>query len=112
MHQLDLKYPTCPIRNVLSRFSDKWSLLILCTLEASGTIRYKKLNEAIPDISQKVLSGTLKRLEEDKLIVRKAYAEVPPRVEYSLTDMGKGIMPAVQMMISWAQEHFEEIVSD
>jgi len=70
------------------------------------------LNEAIPKISQKVLSGTLKRLEEVKLIARKAYAEVPPRVEYSLTEMGKGIMPAVQMIISWAQEHFEEIVSD
>ncbi len=109
MRQLDLKYPTCPIRNVLSRFSDKWSLLILCSLEASGTMRYKELNNNIPDISQKVLSGTLKRLEEDKLIVRKAYAEVPPRVEYSLTNMAREIMPAVQIMIGWAQTHFEEI---
>jgi len=112
MRQLDLKYPTCPIRNILSRFSDKWSLLILISLETGGIMRYKHLNDAIPDISQKVLSGTLKRLEEDKLIIRKAYAEVPPRVEYSLTKMGKDIMPAVQMMISWAQEHYEEIVSD
>ena len=109
MRKLDLKYPTCPIRNVLSRFSDKWSLLILCSLEASGTMRYKELNNNIPDISQKVLSGTLKRLEEDKLIVRKAYAEVPPRVEYSLTNMAREIMPAVQIMIGWAQTHFEEI---
>lgn len=112
MRQLDLKYPTCPIRNVLSRFSDKWSLLILCSLEAQGTMRYKELNKGIPDISQKVLSGTLKRLEEDKLIVRKAYAEVPPRVEYTLSEMAKGIMPAVQMMIGWAQEHFEEITTE
>jgi len=110
MRQLDLKYPTCPIRNILSRFSDKWSLLILCSLEAGGTMRYRQLNSSIPDISQKVLSSTLKRLEEDKLIARKAYAEVPPRVEYSLTRMGKDILPAVQMMISWAQEHFDEIV--
>ena len=83
----------------------------MISLQAGGTMRYKHLNKAIPDISQKVLSGTLKRLEEDKLIVRIAYAEVPPRVEYSLTKMGKGILPAVQLMISWAQENFEEIVN-
>lgn len=112
MRQIDLKYPTCPIRNILSRFSDKWSLLILCSLEANGTLRYKELNKAIPDISQKVLAGTLRRLEEDKLIVRKAYAEVPPRVEYSLTKMGKDVLPAVQMMINWAQEHFDEIIHE
>jgi Predicted transcriptional regulators len=110
MRQLDLKYPTCPIRNILSRFSDKWSLLILCSLEACETMRYKDLNKNIPDISQKVLSGTLKRLVEDRLIVRKVYAEVPPRVEYSLTDMAREIMPAIQIMIGWAQQHFDEIV--
>jgi len=85
--------------------------LIFISHEAGGTLRYKYLNEAIPDISQKVLFGTLKRLEEDKLIVRKAYAEVPPRVEYSLTEMGKDILPAVQLMIRWAQENFEEKVN-
>ena len=79
----------------------------MITLEVVGTMRYKHLNDAIPDISQKVLSGALKPLEEDKLIVRKAYAEVPPRVEYTLTKMGLDILPAVHMMIRWAQEHFE-----
>lgn len=109
MRKLDLNYPTCPIRNVLSRISDKWSLLILCTLEINGTMRYKELMSAIPDISQKMLSSTLKRLEEDHLLTRKMYAEIPPRVEYTLTEMGRELIPSVQLMINWAQVHFEDI---
>ncbi|HAM97752.1 MAG TPA: transcriptional regulator [Marinilabiliales bacterium] len=109
MRELDLQYPTCPIRNVLSRISDKWSLLILCSLQAGEVMRYKDLKLAIPDISQKVFSSTLKRLEEDHLITRTMYKEIPPRVEYSLTDMGKELMPAVQLMIQWAQVHFDDI---
>lgn len=108
MKELDLQYPTCPIRNVLSRFSDKWSLLVLCTL-SDKTMRYGEIKKAIPDISQKMLTNALKNLEEYHLIKRKAYAEIPPRVEYSITDMGKSLMPAVQIMINWAQEHFDEI---
>ena len=72
-------------------------------------MRYKELNAAIPDISQKMLSVTLKRLEADKLINRKMYGEIPPRVEYSLTQTGKELMPAVNMMVEWALAHFEEI---
>lgn len=110
MKELDLRYPACPIRNVLSRFSDKWSLLILLNLQGREKMRYKELMVSVPDISQKMLSGTLKRLEEDHLISRKAYAEIPPRVEYSLTDLGKSLMPALQLMIEWAQNHFEEVI--
>lgn len=109
MRKLDPLYPTCPIRNIITRMSDKWSLLLLSTLNQNGIMRYKELNAAIPDISQKMLSSTLKRLEEDKLINRKMYAEIPPRVEYSLTKTGKEFMPAVNMMVNWALEHFEEI---
>jgi len=109
MKELDLNFPTCPIRNVLSRFSDKWSLLIMVSLQANDKMRYKDLMKSIPDISHKMLTNCLRKLEEDHLLVRKAYAEIPPRVEYSLTKMGKSIMPAIQMMIEWAQMHFEEI---
>lgn len=109
MKELDLRYPTCPIRNVLSRISDKWSLLILCSLHENKIMRYKDLKNAIPDISQKVLSSTLKRLKEDHLISRRMYKEIPPRVEYSLTETGKSLMPTIQMMINWAQTHFEDI---
>ncbi|WP_297098877.1 helix-turn-helix domain-containing protein [Draconibacterium sp.] len=111
MRKLDPLYPTCPIRNVINRMSDKWSLLILGTLNQNGIMRYKELNKSIPDISQKMLSSTLKRLEEDKLINRKMYAEIPPRVEYSLTKTGKEFMPAVDMMVSWALKNFDVIVS-
>ena len=111
MKELDLRYPSCPIRNVLSRFSDKWSLLILLNLQGREKMRYKEILVSVPDISQKMLSGTLRRLEEDHLISRKAYAEIPPRVEYSLTEMGKSLMPALQLMIEWAQTHFEEVTA-
>lgn len=109
MKEIDLQYPTCPIRNVLSRFSDKWSLLILSVLYPDKTLRYGEIKNAIPDISQKMLTNTLKNLEEYHLIQREAYAEIPPRVEYSMTETGKSLMPAVQIMIKWAQEHFEGI---
>ena len=109
MKKLDLKYPTCPIRNVLGRMSDKWSLLVLYTLSTNTKMRYKDLMSAIPDISQKMLTSTLKHLEEENLLIREAYAEIHPRVEYSLTEMGKSFMPAVQMMIDWALEHFDEV---
>jgi len=72
-------------------------------------MRYKELLKALPDISQKMLSSTLKRLDEDHLILREAYAEIPPRVEYSLTEMGKSLMPVIYMMIGWSQEHFDEV---
>ena len=111
MKELDLQYPTCPIRNVLSRMSDKWSLLILINLKKSEVLRYKDLQKAIPDISQKMLSTSLKKLEEDHLINRKMYPEIPPRVEYSLTEIGMELMPAVQMMIDWALENFDEVTS-
>jgi DNA-binding HxlR family transcriptional regulator len=109
MRELNLQYPTCPIRNILSRMSDKWSLLIFRMLQKNEVMRYKDLMKAIPDISQKMLSVTLKHLEEDHLISRKVYPEIPPRVEYRLTETGKSLMPALQMMIDWAQTHFEEI---
>ena len=81
-------YPGCPIRNILSRFCDKWSLLVLHTLHCSGEapLRFKELQRRIPDISQKMLTVTLRTLEEDGYVKRTVYAEVPPRVEYRLTD--------------------------
>lgn len=109
MEQLDLQYPRCPIRNVLSRFSDKWSLLILCALAEGKPMRYGEIGSQIPDISQKMLTVTLKNLEQYNLINRQAYAEIPPRVEYSITDAGKSLLPALQTLIDWAQDHFDEV---
>jgi DNA-binding HxlR family transcriptional regulator len=109
MKELDLKFPTCPIRNVLGRFADKWSLLILCNLQANDKMRYTEIRNSIPDISQKMLTTSLKHLEKDHLIKRKAYAEIPPRVEYALTELGISLMPIIGNMIEWAQVHFEEV---
>lgn len=109
MKLLDLQFPTCPVRNVLGRFADKWSLLILYNLQAQGKMRYTEIGKAIPDISQKMLTCTLRQLEQEHLLKRKAYAEIPPRVEYSLTELGLSLMPIISQMIEWAQVHFEEV---
>ena len=82
-------FPDCPIRNILARISDKWSLLVIYTLDKTGKekMRFKELQREIPDISQKMLTVTLRTLEEDGYLTRTVYPEVPPRVEYKLTPL-------------------------
>lgn len=99
----------CPIRNVIARFSGKWSMLILCVLAENESTRFNAIGKAIPDISPKVLTDTLKNLEADGLVARKLYAEVPPRVEYSLTDLGRSLMPVLEQLISWAISNFNNV---
>lgn len=106
----DALYPNCPIRNVLSRVGDKWSMLVLFTLESNYTQRFKELQRNIPDISQKMLTATLKMLEADGLIRREVFPEVPPRVEYSLTKKGKSLLPLIDNLLSWASENMEDII--
>ena len=83
----------CPIRDILSRLSSKWAMLILITLDANEVMRFNDLQKSIGDISQRMLSVTLRTLEADGLIGRKAYPEIPPRVEYSLTPRGLSLIP-------------------
>ncbi len=104
-------YPDCPVRNVLSRVGDKWSMLVLFTLEGQPSIRFKELQRSIPDISQKILTATLKMLEADGLINREAFSEVPPRVEYSLTEKGKSLLPLIDALLSWATDNMEDIIA-
>lgn len=106
----DALYPDCPIRNVLSRVGDKWSMLVLFTLENNDCQRFKELQRNIPDISQKMLTATLKTLEGDGLILREAFPEIPPRVEYSLTQKGQSLLPLINNLISWASENMEDII--
>ena len=106
----DALYPNCPIRNVLSRVGDKWSMLVLFTLESNDTQRFKELQRNIPDISQKMLTATLKMLEADGLIRREVFPEVPPRVEYSLTKKGRSLLPLIDNLHSWASENMEDII--
>ena len=106
-------YLACPIRQVISRFGDKWSMLVLYTLHASevGVLRFSELHHNMADCSQKMLSATLKNLEQNNLIHREVYTVVPPRVEYSLTDTGKSLMPAANSLIDWAKLHFDDVVT-
>ncbi len=99
----------CPIRNILDRFGDKWSILILLILSEEGTLRFNQLHKIIGSISQKVLSTTLKKLEADNLVIRKIYPEVPPRVEYSLSSISVTLIPHLKNLEEWADEHFNEI---
>lgn len=101
----------CPIRNVVARFGDKWSLLVLLVINSNGTVRFNGLGRQIPDISTRVLSSTLKTLEADGLIDRKVYAQVPPKVEYSLTDTGRSLIPLIMQLTEWAQQNMTKIMT-
>ena len=113
MADIKAAYLACPIRQVISRFGDKWSLLVLYTINESenGVMRFNELRCHMSDCSQKMLSQTLKSLEQSNLIHREVYPEVPPRVEYSLTDTGKSLRPSVTGLIAWAKEHFDDVVN-
>ena len=114
MADIKAEYLACPIRNVISRFGDKWSMLVLFMLNRSetGILRFNEIRRLMTDCSQKMLSQTLKNLEQSHLVNRKVYPEVPPRVEYSLTETGKSLMPAILALIDWGKEHFNEVVTD
>ena len=108
----DALFPDCPIRNILARVGDKWSLLVLYNLQHRELVRFKELQRMIPDISQKSLTQTLRTLEEDGFVHREVFAEVPPRVEYNLTPRAYSFLPLVENMIRWAKENMEEIIAD
>lgn len=104
--------PDCPIRNVISHLTDKWSLLVLYTLEQKEVLRFKDLWREIPDISQKMLTSTLRKLEDDGIVSREVFTEVPPRVEYRLSERGQSLMPHLDALISWGLEHQNSILKD
>ncbi|WP_076378456.1 winged helix-turn-helix transcriptional regulator [Filimonas lacunae] len=99
----------CPVRDIMDRVSDKWSLLILVVLDEYGTLRFHQISNLLSAISQKVLTSTLKTLEADGLIARQVYPEVPPRVEYSITAIGSSLIPAVKALTDWAEVHMPAI---
>lgn len=105
--------PGCPIRNILARISDKWSLLAIYTLDKENrAVRFKELQREIPDISQKMLTVTLRTLEEDGYVTRTIYPEVPPRVEYALTERARTLLPHINALIGWALENMNAIMKD
>ena len=102
----------CPIRDILSRLSSKWAMLILITLDANEVMRFNDLQKSIGDISQRMLSVTLRTLEADGLIGRKAYPEIPPRVEYRLTPRGLSLIPDLEGLVVWALDNMPQIMNE
>jgi DNA-binding HxlR family transcriptional regulator len=105
----DFDMADCGIRNLLDRVGDKWSLMIMDILGSEGTLRFSELDHKIESISQKMLTVTLKSLETDGLISRKVYAQVPPKVEYTLTELGSTLLPSITMLKNWAVESMPAI---
>lgn len=99
---------TCPIRNVVSQIGDKWSMLILFAL-VDGADRFNALKNRIVGISQRMLTQTLRELERDGYVLRTVYPEVPARVEYELTDMGKELVKPLYQLVSWADTNQNKI---
>ena len=99
-----LNLPTCPVETTLTLISDKWKVLILRDL-LTGTKRFGELRKSIGTVSQKVLTSQLRQMEESGLLTRKVYAEVPPRVEYTLTDLGYSLRPIMDAMWAWGENY-------
>lgn len=99
----------CPIRDVLDRIGDQWSLLILEALGREPVMRFNGLGREVSGISRQMLSRTLKRLEQDGLVGRTVYAEVPPRVEYALTALGHSFLQPMRALVNWADGHHDQI---
>lgn len=98
----------CPIRNVVAQIGDKWSILILFAL-VDGPDRFNALRSRIEGISQRMLTQTLRDLERDGFVLRTVYPQVPVKVEYELTELGKGLSGSVWQLVSWADDHHGEI---
>lgn len=96
--------PACPVETTLTLIGDKWKVLILRDL-LTGTKRFGELKKSIGSVSQKVLTAQLRSMEDSGLVNRKVYAEVPPRVEYSLTDLGQSLRPILDAMQNWGEDY-------
>ncbi len=96
--------PACPVETTLTLIGDKWKVLILRDL-LTGTKRFGELKKSIGNVSQKVLTAQLRAMENSGLLTRKVYAEVPPKVEYTLTELGESLKPILDSMWNWGEEY-------
>lgn len=108
--RINLKEINCEKELTLAVIGGKWKLIILWHLGLEGTKRFSELRKLIPGITQKMLTNQLRELEEDKLVMRKVYPEVPPRVEYSMTEYGESLMPVLRSMYDWGKKYGEKVV--
>lgn len=100
---------SCPVRNVIDRLGDKWTVLVLMLLEEAEVLRFNEIFGYIQTISQKMLSVTLKSLEADGLVKRTVYPQIPPKVEYELTERGRSLLPHLHQLVGWANSNMAEI---
>ncbi|WP_075316755.1 winged helix-turn-helix transcriptional regulator [Bacteroides togonis] len=110
----DAMFPGCPVRNILARLCDKWTLLVIYILDRSGkeNMRFMELKQQMPDITQRMLTMTLRTLEEDGYVTRTIFSEIPPRVEYALTARAKSLKPILDSLLQWSVDHMDDIMSD
>ena len=101
--------PACPVETTLSLISDRWKVFIIRDL-LEGTKRFGELKKSVGNISQKVLTANLRSMEESGLLTRKVYAEVPPRVEYTLTETGYSLKPILDAMVDWGTKYKAQIM--
>lgn len=101
---------TCPVRNVLDRLSDKWTTLVILTLGENGTMRFNEIRKNIGDVSEKMLTVSLRKLEADGLISRKVFPVIPPKVEYQLTELGYDFLPLIHKISDWAYQNMDQII--
>ena len=110
-HDLNLSVETCPITDILSAASDKWSILIILFLGGNEVLRFGELKNIVKGISSKILTERLKRLERDGYLIRKLFAEVPVRVEYKLSKFGLSYLEKLLVISAWAQDEMNIILS-
>jgi DNA-binding HxlR family transcriptional regulator len=96
----------CSVEAAVNEIGGKWKSLVLCSLK-DGKLRFSEINNKLPDISQRMLTKTLRELEKDRLVNRKVYPEVPPKVEYSLTSKGESVMPILDSLCEWGKKYCE-----
>ncbi|MZK51404.1 winged helix-turn-helix transcriptional regulator [Clostridium beijerinckii] len=105
MKSFESKYNSCPMYYTISTIEGKWKWIILWEIYQSEIIRYNKLKYTLEPIAHKTLSNQLKELESSNLIHREQYNEIPPKVEYSLTEEGKTVIPILKLMYQWGEKH-------
>ena len=112
-HAADLdEFPACPVETTLLLIGNKWQVLILRDLILNGTMRFKELQRSIGKVSQKVLTSNLRAMEESGIVHREVFAEVPPRVEYSLTPLGQTLKPVLDAMWNWGESYKASLGAD
>ncbi|MBY8962061.1 helix-turn-helix transcriptional regulator [Flavobacterium sp. D11R37] len=102
----------CPVRDIIARISDKWSMLTIYALGGYGTLRFNEIKRLIGDVSQRMLTVTLRNLETDGLVERKVFPEVPPRVEYNLTPLGFSLLEQLVQLGGWAEQNSAAIIKN